>query len=264
MPGQRDTLDETFTEGGLDPEVWVPYYLPHWSSRAESAATLQVHDGTLHLSIPPDQRLWCPDRHPTPLRVSCVQTGNFSGPVGSTTGPQPFTEGLTVLEEQPTLWGYTPRYGRVEVRMRAVVSARSMFAFWLAGVEDAPGRAGEICVAEVFGRTVTRDSAEVGIGVKKLGDPDLVQEFGTENVAVDVTGFHTYAVDWRPDGLVFSVDDEVVRRSAQSLHYPAQLMIGLFDFPDEAAPDDHTVPELWVTRVRGYPIDDSAETREMR
>jgi hypothetical protein len=258
MPGPRESLDETFTEGGLDPEVWVPYYLPHWSSREESAATLVVHDGSMHLSIPADQRLWCPDRHPTPLRVSCVTTASFSGPTGSTAGPQPFAEGLTVREEQPTLWGYTPQYAHVEVRMRAVVSARSMFAFWLAGVEDEPGRAGEICVAEVFGRTVGPDSAEVGIGVKKLGDPDLVQEFGAEQVAIDVTGFHTYAVDWRPDGLTFSIDGSVIRRSAQSLHYPAQLMIGLFDFPDDADPESDVVPvpELYVTHVLGYPQSD--------
>jgi hypothetical protein len=31
--------------------VWLPYYLPHWSSRASSAATYEVAGGELRLSI---------------------------------------------------------------------------------------------------------------------------------------------------------------------------------------------------------------------
>ena len=80
MASNRAALDERFAGETLDPQVWFPYYLPHWSSRAESAATWRVHAGALHLNIPPDQPLWCPDLHPEPLRVSCVQTGSFSGP----------------------------------------------------------------------------------------------------------------------------------------------------------------------------------------
>ena len=252
----RTELDEHFRTDGLDPEVWVPYYLPHWSSRAESAANLRVHDGLLHMTIPVEHPLWCPDRHPEPLRVSCIQSGSFSGPVGSTIGPQPFAAGLTVREEQPTTWGYTPHHGHVEVRMSARIPARSMFAFWLAGLEDQPGRAGEICVAEVFGDAVRADSADVGTGVKQLGDPRLVQEFSADPLPIDVTEFHTYAVDWRPDGLVFTVDGRVVRTSAQSPDYPMQLMLGLFDFPAKADPDETAVPvpELFVAHVRGRPL----------
>src|SRR5262245_26297467 len=151
--GPPDFVEE-FAGTSLDLDVWFPYYLPHWSSRAAAEATWSVHDGGLHLSIPVDQPLWCPDLHPEPLRVSCVQTGSFSGPLGSPIGQQPFRDGLVVREEQPTKWGYTPHFGRVEVRMRAEVSERSMFAFWMAGVEDRPERSGEICVAEVFGDAI--------------------------------------------------------------------------------------------------------------
>jgi hypothetical protein len=257
VTGSRRLLDERFDTETLDPDVWFPYYLPHWSSRAGSAATLHVNEGVLHLSIPADQPLWCPDRHPEPLRVSCIQSGSFSGPVGSTIGQQPFAERLTVREEQPTLHGYTPQYGHVEVRMRAIVSTRSMFAFWMAGFEDTPERAGEICVAEVFGDTVGARTADVGTGVKKLGDPKLVQEFSADPHPIDVTEFHTYAVDWRPDSLSFSIDGHVVRRSRQSPDYPMQLMLGLFDFPAKADPDQDPapVPQLFVANVLGRPLE---------
>jgi hypothetical protein len=98
MTGARTELDERFEDDALDHEVWVPYYLAHWSSRAESAATWAIGDGALRLTIPPEQPLWCADLHAEPLRVSCVQSASFSGPVGSTEGPQPFRDGRDVRD----------------------------------------------------------------------------------------------------------------------------------------------------------------------
>jgi hypothetical protein len=252
----RRELDERFTGNALDPEVWLPYYLPHWSSRSQSAATYQIRAGELHLIIPSEQPLWCADTHDAPLRVSCIQSGSYSGPLGSTIGQQPFRDGLEVREEQPTFWGYTPRYGRIEVRMRAVVSARSMFAFWMAGIEDQPDRSGEICVVEVFGSGVHGGTAEIGMGVHRFRDPKLVEEFSPVSQELDVARFHTYGVDWRPGSIAFAVDGQVVRRLQQSPSYPMQLMIGVFDFPARASADqgDAPTPELIVSHVRGIPL----------
>ncbi len=102
-------LDERFAGDALDPGVWFPWYLPHWSSRAAAAATHTVGGGELRLTIPPEQGLWCPDLHETPMRVSAVQSANRSGLVGSTDGQQPFRDGLVVCEEQPTVLGFTPQ-----------------------------------------------------------------------------------------------------------------------------------------------------------
>ncbi len=94
-------LDERFTGDTLDTGVWFPFYLLHWSSRAQSAAMCEVRNSELHVSIPVDQPPWFTDTHDGPLRVSCVQTGSYSGPVGSTIGQQPFWDGLEVGQEQP-------------------------------------------------------------------------------------------------------------------------------------------------------------------
>ncbi len=256
MATARVDLDERFAGDALDPDVWFPYYLPHWSSRAGSAATWAVRDGALRLSIPADQPPWCPDLHDEPLRVSCIQSGSFAGPAGSTIGQQPFRDGLVVREEQPTMWGYTPLYGQVEVTMRGVITPRSMVAFWMSGIEDRPERSGEICVAEMFGDAVHDGIAEVGMGLHQFRDPALVEEFATEPLAIDVAEDHTYGVDWRPGSLAFSVDGEVVRRVDQAPDYPMQLMIGVFDFPAKAADDDGDVPvpELVVSHVHGRPL----------
>ena len=245
-------MDDRFDQ--LDERRWLASYLPHWSSLAEAAATWRIDDDGLHLTIPPEQGRWCADMHEEPLRVSCIQSGNRSGPVGSTDGPQPFRPGLQVREEQPTWWGCTPDGGRIEVTMRATISPRSMVAFWMSGIEDRPERSGEICVAEIFGDAVTSDSTAVGIGVKAFRDPALHEDFVAVPLPIDVARPHTYGVDWEPGALSFDVDGEVVREVDEAPDYPVQLMIGVFDFPSKADADDVVVvPELVVSRVRCTP-----------
>ena len=133
-------MEDHFAGDALDLSVWLPHYLPHWSSRASSAATYVVAGGELRLSIPPEQGLWCEDRHDGPLRVSGVQSASFSGPVGSPVGGQPFADGLLVKSEEPEFWGCTPLFGHIEARARGVITSRSMVAFWLSGIEDTPQR----------------------------------------------------------------------------------------------------------------------------
>lgn len=244
-------LDERFAGDDLDRSVWVPWYLPHWSSRAASGATYEVGGGELRLSIPAEQPLWAEGVHETPLRVSGIQSANFSGPVGSGVGGQPFRPDQRVLEEQGEFWGYTPLYGDIEIRMRATVTPRSMVAFWLSGIEDEPARSGEICVMEVFG---TAPQA-VGMGLHRFRDPRLDEDWATVTLPIDIATEHAYAVSWRPGSLTFSVDGEVVKRVGQAPDYPVQLEIAVFDFPDRAHLVDGPapVPELVVSRVTGRP-----------
>nr|WP_255645361.1 glycoside hydrolase family 16 protein [Actinoplanes polyasparticus] len=244
-------LDERFESEQLDRSVWVPWYLPHWSSRSQSAATYEVGGGELRLSIPADQPLWAEGVHETPLRVSGIQSANYSGPVGSTVGGQPFLTDQPVREEQGEFWGYTPVYGDLEIRMRGTITPRSMIAFWLSGIETAPELSGEICVMEVFGT----DPQAIGMGLHRFRDPRLTEDWGTVTRAIDVSAFHTYGVQWRPGSLVFTVDGEVVKRVGQAPNYPVQLEIAVFDFPDRAhlVGGATPVPELVVSHVKHRP-----------
>jgi hypothetical protein len=232
--------------------VWLPHYLPAWSSRAETAATYAVRDSCLELSIPPEQGLWCAGDHQPPLRVSGIQSANLSGPVGSTVHQQPYREGLTVREAQEPLVGWTPDGGRIEVRMRGEVTSRSMFAFWMVGLEDQPARSAEICVAELFGDAVVPgESAAVGMGLHAFRDPAVTEDFEAVRLPLDAAEFHTYAVDWTPERVELSVDHQLVRSCANPPTYPLQLMIAVFDFPSRDGPEDH-VPLLVVDHVRGF------------
>lgn len=249
-------FDEDFAGSDLDRTVWLPSYLPVWSSTAASAATYAVENGRLRLRIPPEQGLWCPDDHVPALRVSGIQSGAYSGPVGSTRGQQRFRAGQVVREEQPRFEGWLPSGGRVEVRCAMTLSGRSMAAVWLAGFEDDPAQeeCGELCVVEVFGKDVDPGrSAEVGVGIKAFRDPALRQDFAAPRLPVDVSLPHTYAVEWDAAEAVFSVDGDVVRRCAGPPTYPMQVMVAVFDFPEWSTGDDeHLVPELVVEWIRGH------------
>jgi hypothetical protein len=245
----------------LDTDVWLPHYLPQWSSRAESAATYTVAGSELRLTIPPDLGLWCEGEHEPPLRVSGIQSGVFSGEVGSTVGQQPFREGVVVRESQDTWWGWTPEYGRLEVRARMDLSPRSMAGVWMSGLEDRPERSAEILIFEVFGDALAthrdRPSAAVGMGTRRFRDPAITGDFEAPRLEIDVTRFHDYAAEWRPGRVDFLVDGEHVKTVHEAPAYPMQMMVALFDFPDKAdlAPVPGHVPELAVDHVRGGPLE---------
>jgi hypothetical protein len=254
MSGTAADFVDHFDGSDLDTEVWIPHYLPQWSSKAESAATYEVAGSELRLTIPAEQGLWCAHDH-DPLRVSGVQSGVFSGEVGSTVGQQPYRDGLVVREFQPARWGWTPEYGLLEVRARMELSPRSMAAVWMVGLEDEPSRSAEICIFEVFGDALSTEGGEptaaVGMGVHPFRDPSITDDFAAPRVAIDVTEPHVYAADWRPGRVDFSVDGRHVRSVRQAPDYPMQMMVAVFDFPEKAdlAPAEH-VPLLAVDYVR--------------
>ena len=250
-------VDDHFTTTTLDTSIWFPHYLPAWSSRAGTAASARLDGSSLTLDVPVDHPVWCLGDHSPPLRVSGIQSGNWSGPVGSPYGQQRFREGQLVREAQERFEGWLPTGGRVAIRARMNLSPRSMAALWMSGFEDDPEQlhCGEICVFEIFGNALVADppSAEVGVGIKAFRDPALTQDFDAPRVPIDVTAFHTYAVEWDADEAAFTVDDQVVRRCARPPTYPMQLMLAVFDFPAwSTGDDDHVVPSLTVREISGW------------
>jgi hypothetical protein len=248
---------DDFDGTALDTQVWVPHYLPQWSSRAESAAVYELADSELRLTIPREQPLWCAGQHEPPLRVSGIQSGVLSGEVGTTRGQQPFREGLVVREAQPTQWGWTPHHGLLEVRARMDLTPRSMAGVWISGLEDEPERSAEILIFEVFGDALSEDgdgrSAAVGIGTRAFRDPAITGDFSAPGVPIDVTEFHVYAADWRPGRVDFLVDGELLKSVEEDPDYPMQMMVAVFDFPEHDGAEEWAghVPLLAIDWIRG-------------
>jgi len=161
-----DTLDET---------RWFPHYLPQWASRETTRARYETGDG-FRLLIDDDQDPWAP-QYDGPLRVTNLQTGVRSGPVGSGDGQLRFREGLVVSEAQPVQQLYTPTYGLVEIQASAIAESNCMVALWMIGFEALPHESGEICVMEIFGSEVAPDRASVGMGIHPWHDPSLTDDF---------------------------------------------------------------------------------------
>ncbi|HWH24088.1 MAG TPA: glycoside hydrolase family 16 protein, partial [Candidatus Limnocylindria bacterium] len=156
-------LEDRFESAALA-DIWLPHYLPQWSSRERSAARYQVGGGRLRLLIEADQPAWSPE-YAGGLRVSSLQTGVFSGPAGSTIGQHRYRDGLIVREAQPAQRLYTPRYGLFELRARFSDDPATVAALWLIGFEDEPHRSAELCIVEIFGRNVGPRRAGIGMGL---------------------------------------------------------------------------------------------------
>ncbi|MEV4331840.1 hypothetical protein AB0K02_15095 [Streptomyces sp. NPDC049597] len=54
-------FDESFDDANLNDSRWLPYYLPHWSSREAARARYHIEQGALNLLIEEDQKPWCPE-----------------------------------------------------------------------------------------------------------------------------------------------------------------------------------------------------------
>jgi Glycosyl hydrolases family 16 len=256
-------FEDTFDGASLDLRRWIPYHLPHWSTRERSAARYEVRGGCLRLLITSDQPPWCPELDGE-VRVSSLQTGLFAGPVGSGVGQHRFNPRAVVREAQRNARLYTPQYGRIETRARALDDERTMVALWMIGYEDEPVRSAEICVCEIFGRDVGPDGAAVGMGVHPFGDPAIADDFSAERVAIDAREFHVYAAEWTPEGIAFLIDGELVRTVGQSPAYPMQLMLGIYEFPaeDDLGRPATAYPKAFVIDyVRGYRFRPTADGR---
>ncbi len=224
-----------FTGPELDTQRWHPYYLPQWSSKEAASARYRLQEQSLQLLIAPDQQPWCPEFNGQ-VRVSSLQTGLFSGPLGSSLGQHRFNPACVVREAQPTQHLYTPHHGFIEFRARCRLSPNHVAALWMIGLEEQPEQSAEICIFELKGQHVEPQSAIIGYGLHPFGDPAIRDEFFEEPMALDVSQYHSYAVEWLKEAIHFYIDGRCIRTLNQSPDYAMQLMLNLYDLanlPDE-------------------------------
>ena len=247
--GWTPAVDDGFDGPELDAAVWLPYFLPHWSTRHRSAARYRVVEGALHLLIEDDQPPWSEELD-GPLRVSSLQTGLFAGPLGSRIGQHRVHEAAVVTEEWESVRLLTPHHGAFLLEASWEPHPDQMVALWLIGYEDHPERSAEICIAEIFGTDVGRKSAAIGMGLHPFGDPAILDDFEKVTVAVDVRDCHEYAAVWTAADVRFFVDGRLVKHSRQSPRYPMQVMLNIYDFGRRTS--DQASSPFVVRRFRCY------------
>ena len=236
-----------FDGPALDTRHWLPHYLPQWSSRQASQATYNIVDGTLVLRIANDQKPWCPEFNGA-VRVSSLQTGVFSGALGSRQGQHRFADTCVVREVQETVRLYTPRYGYFELRAKCALAANNVAALWMIGFEDTPEKSAEICIFELKGGNVGEQRSSIGYGIHPFGDPSLEDEFFEDAFDVNMAEFNTYAAEWTATAVHFYINGAHIRTIHQSPAYEMQFMLNIYDLENLLSPNAAFI----VDYVAGY------------
>ena len=249
-----------FSEDGLNTEYWLPQYLPHCTtSDAGAAARYRIEDGCLNLyitkdspdyfggrpgSADPDNLLWI---------ANGVQTWekNHLHPGGGQ------------MREVEPFEGYATQYGLFEMRMKMPDTGGGGYAsWWLIGTQDddlsdgsGSRQNGEIDIFETFFQSPGLFEPKV-----YAWDDQNLREW-SDTLKLDgnpedyVSGFHTYAMDWRPEGIAFYVDGKPVARTAESPQYRMCMILSMYinsDFSGWETPETDYPIEWLIDYVRVY------------
>lgn len=246
-PRRAPDIQDDF-RGGPRADLWVPHYLPHWTTPDRSAARFDAVDDGLRLRIDADQPDWRPED--APLRVSNLQTGTWSGAVGTSRGTHRHREdGLVVRTEVPTRLLWAPSSGRVDVTVSASRDPGCMLAAWLVGTEHEDARAaGEVCIFEIDADAIG-DESTARSGVKAHGDPGLTTDMAEVRLALDAGEPHTWTAIWGDGETVIGCEGVVVRRIAQAPAYPLFLLVDLFEI---GGPQGSYPKSAVIHSVRGW------------
>lgn len=250
-------FNDEFVKKEVDTTKWIPYYLPQWSSREMSKPNYEIKDGNLILKITKNQKAWCPEFNGS-VKCSSIQTGVYSGALGSTVGQHRIHPHCVVRQEQPAQQTYLPKYGFFEIRAKSSIAKSNVVALWMIGYEDRPEKSAEICVFEIKGSHVSKNIATIGFGIHKFNDPALKEAFHEEAFTLDPTKFHIYSAEWTPEKVVFYIDNQKIKEIEQSPNYPMQLMLGIYEIPsDQKEMAQEKYPkEFIIDYVRGYKQND--------
>lgn len=227
-PGYLLEFHDEFNNKELDLKKWFPFYLPHWSSRAQSSPNYSLDGNNLILKITRKQKPWCHE-FDGEVRCSSIQTGEFTGPRGSNIGQHRFSPALVVRETQENVRKYTPQYGFFEIRAKGVKTSANHVSLWMIGYEDSPEKSSEIAIFEQVGSHVTSTSTGIRYGVHPWSDPNIKEEFYEDYLSIDPSQYHIYAVEWTPDHLDFYIDNILIHTIEQSPAYPMQFMLSIYE-----------------------------------
>lgn len=245
-PSREPDLDDDFN-AGLSSERWVASYLPQWTTPERARAHYEVVAAGIELRIDSDQPDW--RLEDAPLRVSNLQTGVYSGPVGSALGTHRHRVDLDVRTETPQRLLFAPSHGRVEITVSASQDANCMVAAWLVGTEHrSPRESGEICIFEIDADAIG-ETTVVRTGIKAHHDPHLTTDMIEVTIPVNAFSPHTWTAVWGEGETVIGCEGRTLRSITQAPDYPLFLMIDLF----EIGPREGTYPKsATIHHVRAW------------
>lgn len=249
-----------FNDGKLNTEYWLPQYLPHCTANTEgSSARYKVENGCLNLyitkdspdyfggqpgSVDPDNLLWIANGIQTWEKNNLHLGGAQQNQV------EPYE-------------GYATQYGYFEIRMKMPDTSGGGYAsWWLIGTQDdaVPDGTGSAQNAEIdVLETFFKSPGVFEPKVHAWNDPNLDEWASRVELDGDpsdyVNEFHTYAMDWRPEGITFYVDGKEVAQTRESPQYRMCMILSMYinsDFSGWDEPENNYPIEWLIDYVRVY------------
>jgi hypothetical protein len=229
-PGWTLDINDEFDGPTLNTDLWLDHYFPQDTTPDRSATTYLFRDGAIVL--------WLDDN---------VLPWHSSNPNWWATGIQSYNvdylHGSTASDHSvPKFDGYATRYGYYEIRAKIPTGDGGHIAWWMIGTENIDGQSyAEIDIIEncfcnthaAFTHVVPQD------------DGEFYWEQFWDNYYTDVGDeWHVFGFDWRPNGMKFYLDDNLVWETTQSVGYQMGtfLTIYLAEGPNNGT-FDHIYPK---------------------
>ena len=249
-----------FNNGCLNTDYWLAQYLPHCTAvSAGSAARYSIENGYLNLHITKDS----PDYFGG--QPGSADPGNL---LWIANGIQTWEKnnlhpGGKQQKEVEPFEGYATQYGYFEMRMKLPDTGGGGYAsWWLIGTQDDAGadgsgsrQNGEIDIFETFFNSPDVFEPKV----HAWNDPNLQEWSDRINLDGEPSDykneFHTYAMDWRPEGITFFVDGKSVAQSMESPQYRMCMILSMYinsDFSGWDTPENKYPMEWLIDYVRVY------------
>ncbi len=217
QPTSPPTIDDDFSTGELG-SVWVPHYLPHWTTPDRSAARLAFTPGGLDLRIDEDQLEWRPED--APMRVSNLQTALLLGSPGRTWEH-------TATVPTASTFARTHRRACDTRRLPAVSTSRCGPAPTPTACPPSGWSAPNTTIRATRVRSASREidadavggSTRVRCGLKAHHDDRLRTDMITTTVPHDAARLLTWSVEWGGGVTTIGCEGRVVAEFDQAPAY---------------------------------------------
>ncbi len=215
-------FQEEFNDAVLDPTKFSNSYMPHWTTPEQSLAHYDVTDGILSLRIDKDTQgpWWAFD---DVQKISSIQTGMRDG-------MHNFWDTCTITDHHRAVTNFETKYGYFELRARIPNDSGLHSAWWMIGTEAKADETAEIDIFEICGPDIKSNKSRVRVSVHPWTDGGLKEQSLDYYPACDVSqDFHVYGFEWKPSGMKFYFDGQLVKETDQSPDYKMTTLLGIYE-----------------------------------
>ena len=242
-PGWKLDFHDEFDGPELNDKVWLPYYLPHLTTRERAAADYEFRDDAIVIKIEKDHPVYrdtWPNKKKGHMLVSSIQTFEKDG----------LHAKLKDGHHEPVFDGYTTKYGYFEIRAKIPGGSGGHMAWWMVWCQDKPNQNAEIDIVE----NPFHITANMYVNIHAWNDPSIRKEEIRTPLGFDIADtWHVYGFQWDRTGMKFYVDNILMGKSSNSPAYRMATILGFYRNCGWDGPNDGIYPkELAVDYFRVY------------